>query len=83
MTRQKNNLVMPNFIDQLKKAYKHLKCTVSQYTSKGGNPVVLYQRYQKSASNDERVAALYDYWYWSVFKDFIHNVGYTDSERLV
>jgi len=75
---------MPNFMDQLKKAHKHLKCSVSQYTSKGGNPVVLYQRYQKSAGNDERVAALYDYWVLGqVFKDFIHNVGYTNSEKLV
>ena len=71
-------------MEQLKKAHKHLRCSVSSYKSKWGNNVVLYQWYQKSASTDERVAALYDYWtLWQVFKDFIHDVGYTNSERLI
>ena len=84
MTREKNKLVMPNFIEQMKKAHKWLRCSVSSYTSKGWNPVILYHWYQKSWDTQERVATLYDYGtLGQVFKDLIHNVWYTNSEKLV
>ena len=73
---------MSSFIDEMKKRFSKVRCSVSSYTSKGGRPVILYQFYQWKDS--ERVWMLYDYWSkWRVFKDLIHNIGYTDSEYLV
>lgn len=73
---------MTTMLDELKKKFNKTKCVVSNYTSKGWTPVTLYQFYQQT-KNQERVAALYDYGYGRVFKDFLNNKGYTDSERLI
>lgn len=74
---------MTTMLDELKKKFNRTKCVVSNYTSKGWTPVTLYQFYQQT-KEQERVAALYDYWtLGQVFKDFIHNVGYTNSEKLI
>lgn len=80
-TTNKNQLVLPGMIDQLKSKFKAARCVVSTYKSKGWKTVVLYQYYQMS--NNERVAALYDYGVWKVFKDFLHNVWYTDCKSFI
>ena len=64
-------------IEDLRKKFAKLKCTVSTYKTKYGTTCVLYIYWQ----GQEKAAQLQDYGYWIVFKSFVDNMFYTDYKQ--